>query len=891
MFAPEVIQTSAMDCGPASLASLLRGFGIEASYARLREACQTSVDGTSIDTMEEVAVRLGLDAEQIMLPADHLPLATSECLPAIIITRLPDGATHFVVLWSNSYGVLQLMDPGTGRRWTTWRAFADEVFIHRYTLPAADFLDWVSSEGFLEPLRERLRELHLGDEQIAPLIERAGADPGWRGLAALDAATRMTAALVRAGGLHPGAEAARAIEHLAATATDPEAAAAIPGRFWFARPLPPEERDPEAEEEQIAITGAVLVRARGLLPERSDQADADSELAAVIGKPPPRPEGELLRQIRADGWLAPGALLIAVLIAALSVTVQTVLLQSIFRVTEMLGLFEQRVAAIGLLLGFTVVLCALELAVTASTQRVGRRLDMRLRVALLEKIARVGDRYFHSRLVSDMVHRAHDMRHIRNTPEVVLEIVRLGTQIILTTAGLVWINPQLAPLAVLVSLVFILLTVATSPIMAEYDMRLRTHSGSLNRFYLDTLLGLVPLRMHGAARTMRRQHEMLLSEWMRSSLALVNVRVISGALESICYFSFAVGVVVMALSRAETGSVLLLLYWSLNLPTLARQLTDEVLQYPQTRNRMRRVLEILSAPDEVPPVEQAEAERADPDEVRAGGVAISLDGVRVEAGGQTVLREVSLSIGAGEHVAVVGPSGAGKSSLAGLLLGWHVPAEGAYVLDGAPADGARLLALRRETAWVDPATQLWNRSLLDNLEYGRLSPEATLSKVIEEANLFGVLDRMPEGLQTALGEDGGLVSGGEGQRVRLGRAMNRPEARLVILDEPFRGLDRAKRRELLARVRAYWRDATLICITHDIAETQAFERVLVIEGGGVVEDDSPEALAAEPDSRYSALLAAEEDVTHRMWESEQWRRLWLADGQVAERAGEERPTF
>src|SRR6185295_16127729 len=70
--APEVIQTSAMDCGPAALKCLLEGFGVSVSYGRLREACQTSVDGTSIDTLETLAQSLGLDAEQVMMPVDHL---------------------------------------------------------------------------------------------------------------------------------------------------------------------------------------------------------------------------------------------------------------------------------------------------------------------------------------------------------------------------------------------------------------------------------------------------------------------------------------------------------------------------------------------------------------------------------------------------------------------------------------------------------------------------------------------------------------------------------------------------------------------------------------------------------------------------------------------------
>src|SRR4051812_9753768 len=91
---PEVIQTSAMDCGPAVLKCLLEGFGISVHYDRLREACQTDVDGTSIDTLETVAGQLGLVAEQVMVPVDHLLLPEAETLPAILVVYLPGGLTH-----------------------------------------------------------------------------------------------------------------------------------------------------------------------------------------------------------------------------------------------------------------------------------------------------------------------------------------------------------------------------------------------------------------------------------------------------------------------------------------------------------------------------------------------------------------------------------------------------------------------------------------------------------------------------------------------------------------------------------------------------------------------------------------------------------------------------
>ena len=116
---PEVVQTSAMDCGPAALKCLLEGFHIPVSYGRLREACQTNVDGTSIDMLEEVANQLGVDAEQVMIPVDHIFLSEAAVLPAMVVVRQADGATHFVVIWRRHGSWLQVMDPAIGRRWVT----------------------------------------------------------------------------------------------------------------------------------------------------------------------------------------------------------------------------------------------------------------------------------------------------------------------------------------------------------------------------------------------------------------------------------------------------------------------------------------------------------------------------------------------------------------------------------------------------------------------------------------------------------------------------------------------------------------------------------------------------------------------------------------------------
>jgi len=198
---PEVIQTSAMDCGPAALKCLLEGFGIVVSYGRLREACQTDVDGTSIDTLEDVAVQLGLIAEQTMVPVDHLLLPVAQTLPALVVTVLPNGWTHFVVAWRLHGRFIQVMDPAVGRRWLTQKRFLSDVYRHTLPFAAAAWRAWAGSAGFRAPLHHRLAQLGLDESVITQSIDEACADPSWRSLAALDAATRMVEAIVRAGGL------------------------------------------------------------------------------------------------------------------------------------------------------------------------------------------------------------------------------------------------------------------------------------------------------------------------------------------------------------------------------------------------------------------------------------------------------------------------------------------------------------------------------------------------------------------------------------------------------------------------------------------------------------------------------------------------------------------
>jgi ATP-binding cassette subfamily B protein len=838
---PETVQTSNMDCGPAALKCLLEGFGVNVHYGRLREACQTDVDGTSIDTLEEVANQLGVQAEQIMLPVDHVLLPESRALPAIAVVVQPNGITHFVVVWRTHGQYVQIMDPATGRRFVPRDQFLNQLYVHKMSVPAEDWREYAASDDFLRPLRQRLARLKIPDT----LIQTTDG-------AALDAGVRMMESIATTGAIERGAECQRVLQSFL------ENDATIPEHYWSVRPTD--------QPDQLLLRGAVLVRASQPSRDRQEALPRSPELLAALNQPPPRPGRELLTLLRADGVFTPTAIAVALALSSSAVIVEAILFRAL------IGAGFPLTA----LVVFSAALLLLEIPLVSSLLRFGRHLETRLRLAFLNKIPRLGDRYFQSRLKSDMAERSHSIHQIRRLPELGGQLLRYGFEIVFTTAGIIWLDPPSAPIALLAAFAAVAIPLLSQPLLMERDLRLRTHSGALSHFYLDALLGLVAIHTHGAQPAVRREHESLLAEWARAGFNLQRTVISLEALQFLTGFVLAIWLLASHLSRAgESGVVLLLVYWALNLPALGQEVAIIAWQYPSYRNVTLRLLEPLGA------IDHQVSRPTKPPSPTTGPAAIVFDNVSVTAAGHTVLEQIDLSIQPGEHIAIVGPSGAGKSSLVGTLLGWHRPSAGRVLVDNEELDESRIEALRPHIAWVDPAVQLWNRPLIENLEYGLPgTARMSIEDVIDAADLRRILERLPEGLDTPLGEGGGLVSGGEGQRVRLARALLRPDVRLVILDEPFRGLDFKQRGILLARARVLWENATLLSISHDISETLTFDRVLVIEEGRIVQDGRPRDLAEQPGSRFHSMLQSERAIREEVWAATNWRHLKLEQGEL-----------
>ena len=223
---------------------------------------------------------------------------------------------------------------------------------------------------------------------------------------------------------------------------------------------------------------------------------------------------------------------------------------------------------------------------------------------------------------------------------------------------------------------------------------------------------------------------------------------------------------------------------------------------------------------------------------------IDFAGVVTRYDGNEVLHGISLTVEPGEHVALVGPSGSGKSTLVSLVVRALDPVAGEVRLDGLPLPALDLGELRAGVSVLHQDAVLLTGTIRDNIRMGR--PDATDADVEAAARRAGAHDfivSLPGGYDAPVGERGDTLSGGQRQRVAIARALLR-DTPVVILDEATTGLDPAARALVLDAVDRLARGRTTLIVTHDADVAVRADRVVWIEDGRVVLDDSPERLLA-----------------------------------------------
>ena len=207
-----------------------------------------------------------------------------------------------------------------------------------------------------------------------------------------------------------------------------------------------------------------------------------------------------------------------------------------------------------------------------------------------------------------------------------------------------------------------------------------------------------------------------------------------------------------------------------------------------------------------------------------------------------VLDDFSLRIAAGETVALVGPSGAGKSTLLELLLRFYDPERGAVLFDGVDLRAIDPKALRHWLAIVPQQPVLFSGSLRDNIRYGAPdADDAAIRDAVVAAQLAALVESLPEGLSTRVGEFGATLSGGQRQRVAIARAIVR-QPRVLLLDEATSALDADSERAVQLALAEVSRDRTTVIVAHRLATVRSVERIFVMDAGRLVGSGTHDSL-------------------------------------------------
>ena len=221
-----------------------------------------------------------------------------------------------------------------------------------------------------------------------------------------------------------------------------------------------------------------------------------------------------------------------------------------------------------------------------------------------------------------------------------------------------------------------------------------------------------------------------------------------------------------------------------------------------------------------------------------------------------ILRDVNLTAKPGSMVAIVGPTGAGKTTLVNLLMRFYDPQSGQIVIDGQPIASVRRDSLRAAFSMVLQDTWLFNGTVHDNIAYG--CPGATREQVVSAAkatHIHSMIERLPDGYDTILTEDGVNISKGQKQLLTIARAMLQ-QAHLLILDEATSNVDIRTEMRIQSAMRALMRDKTCFVIAHRLSTIRNADLILAVQNGAIVEQGRHEALLAR-NGVYASLYRAQ----------------------------------
>ncbi len=300
---------------------------------------------------------------------------------------------------------------------------------------------------------------------------------------------------------------------------------------------------------------------------------------------------------------------------------------------------------------------------------------------------------------------------------------------------------------------------------------------------------------------------------------------------------------------ATTGDVVLVCTLGLSILSATRDLAVALVDVTQHVARLTEAIATLLLPHELKDHPEAEP-------LVRSGAAVAFNNVAFHyPGGVQVFEKFSLRIQPGQRVGLVGHSGGGKSSLFALLQRFYDIQRGNVTIDGQDISRVTQQSLREAISVVPQDISLFHRSIMENIRYGR--PNATDDEVLRAAIAArcDFIENLPEGMSTMVGDRGIKVSGGQRQRIAIARAFLK-DAPILLLDEATASLDSESEEAIREALSRLMRGRTVIAIAHRLATLRNFDRVVVLQGGRIIEDGPPDILV-QGRGPYRELVARE----------------------------------
>jgi subfamily B ATP-binding cassette protein MsbA len=413
------------------------------------------------------------------------------------------------------------------------------------------------------------------------------------------------------------------------------------------------------------------------------------------------------------------------------------------------------------------------------------------------------------------------------------DFVQGAVTIVLVLFYVVSLNGRLALFVLILAPVLLLPIVEVTRRLRRTTFSSRERIGEMGALLSETLRGHRVIKTYGMERFEADRFARANDRYFRVTRRTVRIQALNSPMMEVIAGVGLSAIFVYAAGQIRSGGMTVggLVSFLAALMMLYKPLKDVTkvnMALQLAISSARRVFELIDSEREIP-------EKPDAVPLPPFARSIRYENVSFRYGEEPVLESIDLTIRRGETVAIVGPSGAGKTTLVNLLPRLYDPTGGRITFDGVDLRDATLASLRGQVGLVTQDTILFDGSARDNIAYGR--PDASAEAVRSAADAAFAdefVSRLPEGYETRLGEDAGRLSGGQKQRLAIARALFK-DAPILILDEATSQLD-SESEALVAQALANLTSGrTTLVIAHRLSTVRRADRIVVLEGGRIVE--------------------------------------------------------